>query len=86
MGSTTVRSEGVSIHLGRGAFLLGEGLGILKCTPSVSFKAGVFLVHPPPLVFNISYILLNKIKQLQNQEYQGFYHIFLKTNLHFLIM
>ncbi|ACO17301.1 hypothetical protein SP70585_0055 [Streptococcus pneumoniae 70585] len=43
-------------------------------------------MHPPPLVFNISYILLNKIKQLQSQEYQGFYHIFLKTNLHFLIM
>nr|DAP26913.1 MAG TPA: hypothetical protein [Caudoviricetes sp.] len=63
-----------------------EGVGILKCTPSVSFKAGVFLVHPPPLVFNISYILLNKIKQLQSQECHGFNYIFLKTNLHFLIM
>lgn len=57
MGSTTVRSEGGGIHLGRGSFLFKGGGGILKCTPSVSFKAGVFLVHPPPLVFNISYIL-----------------------------
>jgi hypothetical protein len=86
MWSTTVWTEGVGIHLGRGSFLFRGGVGISKCTPSVSFKAGVFLVYPPPLVFNISYILLNKIKQLQSQEYQGFHYIFLKTNLHFLIM
>ncbi|CJM14897.1 Uncharacterised protein [Streptococcus pneumoniae] len=86
MGSTTVRSEGVGIHLGRESFLFNGGGWYSQMYPSVSFKVGVFLVHPPPLVFNISYILLNKIKQLQSQEYQGFYHIFLKTNLHFLIM
>nr|DAR89461.1 MAG TPA: hypothetical protein [Caudoviricetes sp.] len=46
---------------------------------------GVFnLWHPR--IFNISYILLNKIKQLQSQECHGFNYIFLKTNLHFLIM
>ena len=63
-----------------------RGVGILKDIEGVYFKIGVFLVHPPPLVFNISYILLNKIKQLQNQERHGFNYIFLKTNLHFLIM
>nr|DAR26521.1 MAG TPA: hypothetical protein [Caudoviricetes sp.] len=46
---------------------------------------GVFSA-PTPLIFNISYILLNKIKQLQSQECHGFNYIFLKTNLHFLIM
>ena len=87
MWSTTVWTEGGGVHLGRGSFLFrGRGIGILKCTPSVSFKTGVFLVHPPPLIFNISYILLNKIKQLQSQECHGFNYIFLKTNLHFLIM
>ena len=35
----------------------GRGVGILKDTEGVYFKIGVFLVHPPPLVFNISYIL-----------------------------
>ena len=67
MWATTVWTEGVGIHLGRGSFLFKGGVGISKCTPSVSFKVGVFLVYLPPLIFNISYILINKTNILKSQ-------------------
>ena len=58
MWSATVYTEGVGIHLGRGAFLFKGGGWYSYMHPLGIFQSrGVFSAPTPPLIFNIYYII-----------------------------